>query len=101
MRFGKMLALAALVLAAWPLAPAQAGVRLGFNIGIPLFWPAPPPRPAVVYVAPPPVYVAPPPAPVYVVPAQQPVYAAPRPVYVQPAPSTPPSPPPAYQAPAS
>ena len=95
MRLGRILALAALALLAWPLAPAQAGFRLGINIGIPLFWPAPPPPRPVVYVAPQPVYVAP--QPVYVVPAQQPVYQAPRPVYVQPPPQSPP--PPVCQAP--
>ena len=63
---------------------AQAGVRISFGIGIPIF--APPPRP--VYVAPAPVYVMPAPAPVYVRPAPAPVYVqpSPAPVYVQPAP---------------
>ena len=63
---------------------AQAGVRISFGFGFPLFAP-PPPR--IVYVAPAPVYVVPAPAPVYVRPA--PVYVQPSPaaVYVQPSPA--------------
>jgi hypothetical protein len=59
------------------MAASQAGVRLGFGIGLPLVAPAP-----VVYQAPAPVYVAP--APVYVAPPV--AYYAPPVVYV-PAPS--------------
>ncbi len=73
----KKLILAALVGLTLSATYAQAGVRISFGIGIPLFVPiAPPPRP---------VYVMP--APVYVVPAPAPVYVRPAPVYVQPSPA--------------
>jgi hypothetical protein len=78
--FKKMM-LAALLGLTLSATHAQAGVRISFGIGIPLFVPiAPPPRP--VYVAPAPVYVVP--APVYVRPAPAPVYIqpSPAPVYV-------------------
>jgi hypothetical protein len=77
----KKLLLAALI--GWTLSAsyAQAGVRISFGIGLPIFVP-PPPRP--IYVAPAPVYVVPASAPVYVRPA--PVYVQPAPAYVQPAP---------------
>jgi hypothetical protein len=83
----KKLMLAALLGLTLSATYAQAGVRISFRIGIPLFVPiAPPPRP--VYVAPGPVYVVPGPAPVYVRPAPAPVYVqpSPAPMYVQPAP---------------
>jgi hypothetical protein len=84
--FKKMM-LAALVGLALTATYAEAGVRISFGIGIPLFAPAPP-RP--VYVVPAPVYVAPAPmyapAPIYVRPAPTPVYVQPAPVYAQPAP---------------
>jgi hypothetical protein len=79
----KKLMLAALLGLTLSATYAQAGVRISFGIGIPLFVPfAPPPRP--VYVAPAPVYVVPGPAPVYVRPAPAPVYVqpSPAPVYV-------------------
>ena len=85
--FKKMM-LAALVGLALTATYAEAGGRISFGIGIPLF--APPPRP--VYVVPAPVYVAPAPmyapAPIYVRPAPAPVYVqpSPAPVYGQPAP---------------
>jgi hypothetical protein len=92
--FKKMLVAALVAITAWTISavPAQAGVRLCFGIGLPIFVAPPPPRP--IYVAPAPVYVQPAPiyvqraAPVYVQPGPAPVYVqpAPAPVYVQPAP---------------
>jgi hypothetical protein len=83
--FKKMMS-AALVVLALTATYAEAGVRISFGIGIPIF--APPPRP--IYVVPAPVYVAPAPmyapAPIYVRPAPTPVYLQPAPVYDQPAP---------------
>jgi hypothetical protein len=74
----RLFLLAAALLLAGPWATAQAGVRFGLGINIPLCFPCCAPRP--VYVAPPPpVYVVP--QPVYVVPAAPAVYAQPAPVY--------------------
>ena len=85
----KKLMLAALVGVTLSATYAQAGVRISFGIGLPIF--APPPRP--VYVAPAPVYFVPPPvyypstrAAIYVPPAPVYVQPSPAPVYVQPAP---------------
>lgn len=71
-----VIALTGLTLVTLTAPSAQAGVRIGLGINIPLFAPCWHPCPCRTYVAPAPVYVAP--APVYVVPAQ--------PVYVQQAP---------------
>lgn len=83
----KKMVLAALVGLALTATYADAGVRISFGIGIPLFAPLPRPVyfvPAPVYVAPAPMYA---PAPVYVQPAPRPVYVQPAPAYVQPAPN--------------
>jgi hypothetical protein len=81
----KKLMLAALVALTLSAAHAEAGVRISFGIGLPIF--APPPRP--VYVLSAPVYVAPAPVPVYSRYAPAPIYVrpAPAPVYVQPSPA--------------
>ena len=84
--FKKMM-LAALIGLTLSATHAQAGVRISFGIGLPIFVPFyPPPRP--VYVVPAPVYVVPASVPVYVQPAPRPVYVqpSPAPVYVQPTP---------------
>jgi hypothetical protein len=79
-------ALAVLAVLAVPWASAQAGVRIGIGIGVPLFY-----RPCYGY----PVVVAP--APVYYVPAPGAVYVQqPAPVYQ--APATQAAPPSAYQS---
>jgi hypothetical protein len=93
----KMMRMSAVVLGALlaiSQGPAQAGVRVGIGIGLPLFpgpcyypyyRPYPYYYPGYVYVAPPPVVVAPAPATV-VAPAT--VAAAPAPVVSQSAPAT-------------
>jgi hypothetical protein len=97
----KMMRMSAVVLGcllAIPLGPAQAGVRVGIGIGLPLFpgpyyypyyRPYPYYYPGYVYVAPPPVVVAPAPAT---------VAAAPAPVVSQSAPATLQAPPAAQNA---
>ncbi len=72
----RTLALATLALLVCPWNSAEAGVRFGVRIGLPIFIGPCPCRPRVA-----PVYVAP--QPVYVVPAQAPVYVQPAPVAYQ------------------
>ncbi len=93
----RKLFLGASVMLVLPLTSAQAGVRIGLGITLPIYAPGYPPPPYYyyrpyygppyypVYAAPAPVYVTPP--PVYVQPP--PAYAQPAPVYGQPAPATP------------